>query len=438
MNWKIKLLVINLMLIASTGYAQITELKLEDIVSRTLQNNLDLAIASNNSVVASNLATKEQAGYLPSVSLNGSATYNNNNTNLEFAGGLPPVEVNGAVNTGVGANIGVNYSIFNGFTRENNYKALVNSSKLTDIQFKLLSENLVLDAVNRFLDIQQNKLDLQAAYDNLQISRDRLQRTTVANENGSKSKLDVLSATVDFNNDSLAILSLITNIEKQKASLNVLMGIDPNTPYFISGETPVPQSQDIESLTETALNNNATILLAKVATDLAENNTNALQGQRLPQVGLAMSYGLQQNQNGAGIVLVQKTLGFNGGLSLSMPIYNGRQLKTALLNSEISEKTSTLELGKATLTIQNEMKAAQLDKDLLNATIASQQINLSLSERALERARLSYNNGQISFNDLRLAQLQVLLAKNSLNQSNINLIRLYYAVNRLSGGLISE
>ncbi|MBT8326862.1 MAG: TolC family protein [Bacteroidia bacterium] len=435
---KINLGILCLMLLASTSYAQLSELKLEDIVSKTLQNNLDLAIASNNAVVAKNLATKEQAGYLPTVSLNGTANYSNNNTNLEFAGGLPPVEVNGAVNTGYGANVGVNYVVFNGFTRENNYKALVNSSKLTDIQFKVLSENLVFDAVNRYLDIQQSKLDLQAAYDNLQISKDRVQRTKLANENGSKSKLDVLSATVDFNNDSLAVTTLITNIEKQKSSLSVLMGIDPSTPYFLSSDIPIPQSQDIEALTETALNNNATILLAKVATNLAEINTRALQGQRLPQVGLSMSYGLQENQNGAGIVLVQKTLGFNGGLSLSIPIYNGSQLKTALINSEIAEKTSSLELGKAILTIQNEMKAAQLDKELLNATIGAQQANLSLAELALERAKLAYNNGQISFNDLRMAQLQVLLSKNSLNQSNINLIRLYYAVNRLSGGLISE
>ena len=124
MNWKTSILF--LLLFATSGSLVAQEgLSLQQIISSALQQNFDIAIANNNTTAASNQATKAQAGYYPSVNLNGNANYSINNTKLKFGGGFPDAEVDGAQNTNLGANIGFNYIIFNGFGRVHTYQNLI-------------------------------------------------------------------------------------------------------------------------------------------------------------------------------------------------------------------------------------------------------------------------------------------------------------------------
>jgi outer membrane protein TolC len=437
MNWKTSILFLLSFATSGSLVAQ-EDLSLQQIISSALQQNFDIAIANNNTTAASNQATKAQAGYYPSVNLNGNANYSINNTKLKFGGGFPDAEVDGAQNTNLGANIGFNYIIFNGFGRVHTYQNLMGTQRLNEVQAKVVAENLVLDIVNRYLDIQQSKLDLTAAKQNLAISEDRVQRVKLGNENGATSKLEVLSAEVDLNNDSLAIENLITATEKQKAALNVLMGRDPKTSFNISTNIEVPAEISIADTERKALQNNSSLLLAQVSQTLAANQAAIANGGRMPTLSASGAYGYSTAQNGAGIVLSQSNLGFNGGLTLSMPVFNGNQLTTAMKNADIAEQNSALELAKAKLTIRNQLYTAELDSKLITRTLKAQEENVTLAELALQRAQSNYSNGQVSFNDLRVAQLNVLIAKNSVNQAKINLVKLYYTVSRLGGGLLTN
>lgn len=419
----------------STSYAQNT-MTLEQIIAATLQSNFDIAIATNNTSVAANNATKALAGYLPTINLNAGANYSNNNTKLTFAGDLPPVEVNGAQNISYSTSVGFNYLVFNGFGRVHTYQNLMSTKQLTGLQSQVVAENLVLDIVNRYLDIQQNKLNLDAAIDNLAVSTDRLKRVQVAKDFGTKSQLDVLSAEVDYNNDSLSIATIETAIAKQKAALNTLMGQDPKSKFSIASEVAVPMQQPMDEIAEKAMKNNATILLAQVSQQLTTNQLSIAEGQRMPQLSVNGNYGYNNAQNGAGIVLSQSNLGFSGGVNLTMPIFNGNQLTTAIKNAELSQQNQELELKKAKLSIQNQLTIAALDESLIKRTLTAQEKNITLAAAALERAQLRYTTGNITFNDLRIAQLNLLVAKNSLNQAKINLVKLYYTTARLAGGLL--
>lgn len=419
-------------------FAQVDSVSLQDLVATVLQNNYDISIAKNNQVLAANNATKGMAGYYPNVALNANGGYSNNNTNLSFAGGLPPVEVNGAQNTGIGANIGVNYMLFNGFGRVHNYQVLMARQQLTDIQSQVVSENLVLDAVNKYLDIQQSYLNMKVAQDNLIISEDRVKRTTIANQNGVKSKIDLWTSQVDLTNDSLALLNLEANYKKQLASLNLLMGKNANEVLAVANEVPVPQITDLSEAKNQALQNNATILLSKAALTISEENVAAVASQQLPQINLNASYGINSSQNGAGIILSQKTLGLNSGITFSMPIFSGNQLTTTIKNATINNKNSELELQKSLQNIDFQFEAAKIDLELLQANINALEKNIVLANLTLERASLSYNEGLISYNDLRLAQLNLLAAKSQRNEATIAMVRLFYNISRLSGNLLNN
>lgn len=105
-------------------------------------------------------------------------------------------------------------------------------------------------------------------------------------------------------------------------------------------------------------------------------------------------------------------------------------------NADISLLNSDLELEKAKLAIKNQLYAAQADNELLLKNLELQEY-IVLASTALERAQQIYNNGQISYNDLRAAQLNLFIAQNSLVQAKINVVKLYYTISRISGGLLN-
>lgn len=417
--------------------AQTTDsLSLNTVVAEVLKNSLDIELVQYDLKQAENLATKGQAGYLPSINLNAGATYSNNNTTIEFAGGIPSVEVDGAINTGLNANLGLNYVIYNGMGRINTFKLLQSSKDLSATQAKMMAENVVNDAINQYLDIQQTRLTIEASIANLSISKERLKRVKAAQEFGAASTLDVLSAEVDLNNDSISLAQLQTNLYKQFATLNLLLGQGTQNTFILSNEVPVVQTIDFTSLTEKAKENNSALLLAQISKTLAKNQLGIAESGRMPSLVANLGYGVQSTQNGAGIVLAQNNNGFNGGLTFSLPVFNGKQLTTAIKNAEIDLNSSTTEIKKAELTVENQLYNAQLDYQLLQQTIATQQTTIQLARTALQRAQEMYRNGAISFTDLRAAQLNLLQAKNGLTASEINLAKLHYGLLQISGQLL--
>ena len=328
--------------------------------------------------------------------------------------------------------------LFNGFGRVHTYNSLMARQQLSAVQSQILSENLILDAVNKYLDLQQAILNLKVANENLKISEERLKRTKIANENGVKSKIDLWTSQVDLTNDSLAVLSQKAVIRKQLANLNLVMGRNPSDKLLLINEIPVPELKDLTEAKNKALQSNATLLLSKISLKLSEESAASIGAQQYPQINLNASYGINSSQNGAGIVLSQKTLGLNSGVTFSMPIFAGNQLTTAMKNAALTAENSELELKKASQNIEYQFEAAAIDLELLQANILALESNISLAELALKRATLSYNEGLITYNDLRIVQLNVLAAKNRRNEATISLVRLFYGINRLSGELLAN
>lgn len=435
MNYKKYFLMILLSPVLNNLRAQNSELSLDSVLQIGFQNNFNLKISRNVNFQAKNLATLGQAGYFPTIGVNGNGSFSSNNTKLEFAGGLPTVERNGAVNTGYGANLGLNYIVFNGFGRVAGYRQLMSQERLTDVQAKVVAENLTMDIVSRFLNIQQLILELSANKDNLSISEVRFFRTNWAYQNGSKSKIDLLSAQMDLVSDSLNVLNVQTNLQKELNGLKVLIGQSPQSQLDISKETPVPVISSYTEIIERARINNTGLLLANISSQMALNNVMLAKSKQLPQMSVSANYGYQSSQNGAGIILAQNTLGLNTSASLTMPIFNGNQLVTAIKNAKIESENADLKRKQTELEIEQLILNAELDEILLKRSLESLNARFELAKVALERGEFAYNSGQITYNDLRILQLNLLNIQNAINLNRINLIKLRYSVLRLSGDL---
>jgi outer membrane protein TolC len=416
---------------------QVVDLK--TVVSMVVANNTDVQIAELTAEQAENLATYGNAGYWPSLSLNASGTYSNTNTYLEFnAQGFPPTEVNGAVSTGISTGIGLNYVLFEGFGKINRMNRLQQTARLSDLQTRLITENLVLNSVNTYLDLFQLRLNLLSAYRALEISRDQLERVTIGFENGSRTRIEKLTAEINMNADSVAVLNLIQSLANAKIDLNYLAGLNPEAPFVLSNDLPLPTRLTVEEARTKSMENNVNFLLAQLSKEVELSRYKEVQGNQLPTLSLNASYGINQNRNAAGVLALQESTGFNGGVTFSLPLFNGGALKTAIENQYNTVEIRETERKDAERLIKADLAKLNNSLDLIEQQINFQEKNVALAELALERAKESYRNGSIIYTTFREAQLNLLNAENALTQAKIDQLKLRYRLLYIAGDLLDE
>jgi outer membrane protein TolC len=413
-----------------------TTYNLQELISIALQHNYSIAIAKNDEQSASNLATRAQAGFLPSFIASSSLTASSSNTNLEFAGGLPPVEVKNAVNLGVNANLGLNYTLFSGFGKVYTFQSLKNAEKLSHIQVQMMSENLILEVVNAYLDAQMARISLIIAEQNFLLSKEVFSRLKKNKALGIGTSIDLMSAEFNKNQDSLSILQMESNLQRAQIALKVLCGDKLTENWTLSDELPAPQNIDFNEIENNAMTKETSILLAIVSKELAMSQSKLAESRRMPQVDFQFGYNYLNQQNGAGIILSQQVVGPSGNLTFSLPIFNGRQLSTAIKNAQLDVQSRAQEEELAKLRIATDLDLAKIDWNLFQQSLQLQYENVRLSEANYERAEKAYQRGLINYTELRTIQLQIQRAKSLVSEANIQILKLTYSLMRISGDLL--
>ena len=182
----------------------------EKAVEVTLENNYDIRVTKNNLETAKNNKSIYNSAYLPTIVGNAGVTYSKNDTDNEFQDGTVN-SVTGAESKAYNASLGLNYTIFNGFNRQNTFKRLKESYNLTELQARETIENTYLQLFTTYFQIarfSENTNNLQEA---LTISKQRLTRAKYQYDYGQSTKLEFLNAQVDVNNDSLEACLLYTS-----------------------------------------------------------------------------------------------------------------------------------------------------------------------------------------------------------------------------------
>ena len=171
----------------------------------TLENNYGIKIAANNLAIAKNNTAVFNTNRLPTVSASSGANYRSDNQKITRQDNSV-TEVDGAVTKSYNASLNLNYTIFDGLGRKYNYEVLKETYNLSEIQAKETIENTYLQLFTLYFQIarlSENNNNLKEA---LNISKQRLERAKYKNLYGQSTKLELLNAEVDVNNDKDNIL----------------------------------------------------------------------------------------------------------------------------------------------------------------------------------------------------------------------------------------
>ena len=196
--------IISLALISLGGYSQ-ELLSKEEALKIALEQNYDIKVTEKSTEVAKNNASVYNSGYLPTASVNSGAGYANDNSILEAQDGTTQ-EVKDAASTNYNASVGMNYLLFDGMNRKYNYKKLKETYNLTELQARQVIESTLLSLYFAYYEVARLSENENNLKQTLAVSKRRLLRSGYSAEYGQSTKLDVLNAEVDVNNDSINFL----------------------------------------------------------------------------------------------------------------------------------------------------------------------------------------------------------------------------------------
>jgi outer membrane protein TolC len=406
-----------LVVLALESYSQEQIVTPDEAVKLALENNYGIKLANNQLDLAKNNTSILNSGYLPTVRGNAGATYNIDNTEAQLSNGDVRI-LDGAESSRYNASVNVNYVLFDGLGRSYNYKQLKEQYKLTELQARETIENTISELFNVYYNVARLTENIYALNETLIISEDRLLRAKYQFDYGQSTKLGILNAQVDINNDSINLINAKQQLINSKRDLNVVLGNTLVNDFSIDTLVNFAGLIDKEVLFENAKTRNTVLLQTEKNIDISNLAIKSGKSGFLPTIGLNGSYGWNENNNNAAsFVSVSTNTGISGGINLTWDLFDGgttiNRVNTAKINLENQQ-------------LQKELIEIGIERDFNNAwdnyqnrlsIYRIQKENIITAQNNFERTSEKFQLGQINSIEFRQAQLNLRNAELSRNQA---------------------
>ncbi|WP_343328225.1 TolC family protein [Polaribacter staleyi] len=407
----------------------------------TLENNFGIKIANNNLDVAKNNKSIYNTGFLPTASISSGANYSNNNqTNTPQTGA--PTSTTGAITKSYNASIGLNYTLFDGLGRKYNYQQLKETYNLTELQARETIENTYLQLFTSYFQIarlSENKSNLDEA---LSISKQRLLRAKYQYEYGQSTKLELLNAEVDVNNDSITLINANQQLSNAKRNLNIILGVEKEVTFIVETEVLFNKMMNFEDLQQKTISNNSTLKQNEKNIAISEFNIKINKANYLPTLGFSSSYGWNQNDNEnlANAFQPKSTSsnGLNAGLSLSWNLFDGGGTKTRVANAKIALENQQILLAQQKVTIENNLKNTWENYQNQLFILKAQEKNVLTTQNNFDRTKERYKLGQVTSIEFRQAQINFINSKTAFNNAKFDAKLIELQLLQLSGDILNE
>ncbi len=404
-----------------------------------LENNYGVKIANNNVEIAKNNSSIYNSRYLPTVSANAGANYNNSNREIE-ADGQDPLDINGAETKTYNASINVNYTLFDGLGRKYNYEQLKETYNLSELQARETIENMYLQLFTVYFQIarlSENTKNLQEA---LEVSKERLKRANYQYEYGQSTKLELLNAEVDVNNDSIILINTKQQFSNSKRNLNIVLGIQKKVNYDVETEVDFITLMSYNDLLEKAKENNVVLQQNEKNIAISEFNIKVNKAGYLPTAGLSGSYGWNKSDNPASAFQpssISNSIGLNAGINLSWNLFDGGNTKTRIANAKIALENQEILKEQQLETVENILNNAYESYQNALFILLAQEQNVITNQNNFDRTEERYKLGQVTSIEFRQAQINLLNTQTALNNAKYDAKLIELELLQLTGELLN-
>jgi outer membrane protein len=394
-------------------------LSLQQAIAEALQHNYGILLSRQDEQIAQNNVTRGNAGQLPSLTGNLTRTFNNNNINQQFGESDPRI-VNGATSNALNTNVTLGWTIFDGFGMFIAYDRLKTLRQQQQQITRANVEETVETVTNAYYDVVRQAGKITSLEEALKIGQARIDLTQAQVDVGVSAKVEVLTAQVDYNADRSLFLQQQQALSAAKITLNNLLGRAPKVDFEPSDSLVVTRDLREDAITEGIKARNPRLAQARLGTEVATYDRRLVRASRFPQIGLVSGYGLTRNINNAafaGTVLTTSTnqvQGLNYGITASVPIFDGFNLRRQEQNARVVEEQSKISLAQTTLQLDADAATAFAQYQNFLQLLDLEEANIQLARQNVDIALERYRLGLLTPLALREAQRNQLDAETRL------------------------
>lgn len=385
---------------------------LKKCIETGLEKNYSIRIIKNEQQKSKNNATPGNAGYLPTLDLNGGYSGNINNTRSTLTDGT--VEKSNGISTETAnAGLNLNWTVFDGFGIQATYSKLKELQQMGELNTRMTIEDFVANLTSEYYNLIRQKIRMRNLRSSVDLSKERLRIVEERYSIGSMSRLDLQQAQVDFNADSSKLLTQFEAVNSSRIRLNELMALDEvGNELFIKDSVIYPNPLlDEAVLWKQTMEANTSLLAAQKNRTLSELDYKKAKSRNYPYVKLNAGYGYTANWYEVGTTDLQQRLGINYGLTIGFNIFDGMNKRREQRNAKLDIQNQALRMQELELSLRadmsnlwmaykNNLELWKLEKE--NQVVAQENYSIAIDR---------YKLGDLSGIELREAQNSLLEAE---------------------------
>ena len=410
----------------------------DEAVKLALDYNYGIKIATNTVEIANNNQGVLNSGYLPTLTGLAGGTIDLQDSEGQRTEG-DPVIANGIETRRYNASLNLNYTLFDGLGRLYNYRRLKEEFQLSELEARETIETTIIQLYSIYYTIAQLSENTDALEQTIAISKNRLTRSGYQFDYGQATKLEVLNAEVDINNDSINIINIRQELKNTKRDLNVVMGNSYAEDFNVNTDVSFLLQLSKEELLTKTKANNVLILKTERNINISQFDIKTNRAQFLPTVGLVGSYGWNETttDNPLAFTIQSTASGVSGGLNLTWNLFDGGSTLTRVRNAKINLESQKLQKEQLLIDVERNFNNAWDDYQNKLVVFQVQEDNIKTAQNNFDRTEEKFKIGQVNSIEFRQAQLNLLNAELSRNQAKYTAKLSELEVLQISGELLN-
>lgn len=404
-------------------------LSLDDAIVEALSRNQDIQVARGEEKKSSNNVNIGNAGLLPKIDLVGSVNYQDNEE--PTMSGLTEF-------TSTSATLQASYTLFDGLGNIYAFKKLKSAGRLGRFQARNTIEQVILQVSEAYYRLADASVQVAVAEEALAISSDRLKRARLRSEYGQANTLEVLSASVDANADSVAWKEAVLGLDNANRALSLLLNRPIDASYEVKRDVSFDKNLTKEGVLLSAEKSYAAYLAARESVKQAEYELGITRSDFFPELGVQAGYGFSNTLEGFEPGTDDLSGSFSAALTLNFNLFNGFQSSIRSQNARIELKNRKLLEQKALNELEKQVADTWQEYQNTLDILEFQKKNLETAELNFRRSKELYVLGQLTTTTFREAQLNLIDARKSIASAGYDAKILELKLKRFAGMLVQE
>lgn len=362
-----------------------TFLSLDEAITTGLRQNYQVIIDSNLVKAAAINNSPGNAGFLPSLNLNGFYTYSDNNIRQQYSNGTELTKNNSITKT-TNASAALTWTLFDGGHMFATAKLL----RLQEDQSRTVSkenlQNLVANIMNAYFNAVQQKQLLRQIDSSLKYYDVQVTTSKNLKNNGKGTRQQVLQAQIDRNAEQSQYYMQMNALLDAKTNLNLLLQRNADLDFDVMDSIPLLASIPVDTTEQFLRQHNPLLMEANRDVDIQTAILRQNRSLFLPQLAFDAGYGYNKTSSSASFFLLNQNQGWNAGLTLSFNLFDGFKTRNQVAISKINIENAHLQY-----------------RQVLSETHASLSNAYHRYKSALQQMVLSQENLQLARENLQIA-----------------------------------